>query len=137
MYYRIMVPVNLEHTEKLEKALAISVDIAKLYKAELYVVSITSGAPGKVAHNFAEFTQKLEDFAAEQTKLRGIKFSAKAVISPDPAVDADDALKATAENLDVDLVIMASHVPGFLEYFYASRAGYLASHATISVFVVR
>ena len=32
---------------------------------------------------------------------------------------------------------MASHVPGLPEHFFASNAGALASHAEVSVFVIR
>jgi nucleotide-binding universal stress UspA family protein len=137
MYHIIMIPVDLEHVGQLDKALATSVDLARLYDAELFVVGVTSSAPGAVAHNPTEYAQKLEAFAAEQTKQRGIQFSAKAVTSPDPAIDLDDTLKATAAEIGADLVIMASHVPSFIEYIFASRAGYLASHTGISVFVVR
>jgi nucleotide-binding universal stress UspA family protein len=137
MYHIIMIPVDLGHAGQLDKALATSADLAKLYNAELFVVGVTSSAPGAVAHNPAEYAQKLEAFAAEQTKQRGIRFAAKAVTSPDPAVDLDDALKATAAEIGADLVVMASHVPGFMEHVFASNAGYLASHTGISVFVVR
>jgi nucleotide-binding universal stress UspA family protein len=137
MYHIIMIPVDLEHAGQLDKALATSVDLARLYNAELFMVGVTSSAPGAVAHNPAEYAQKLEAFAAEQTKRHGIQFSARAVTSPDPAIDLDDALKATATEIGADLVVMASHVPGFIEHIFASRAGYLASHTGISVFVVR
>jgi nucleotide-binding universal stress UspA family protein len=137
MYQKIMIPVDLAHADKLEKALATSTDLAKLYNGELFVVGVTSSAPGVVAHNPTEYAQKLEAFAAEQTKQRGVPFAAKAVTSPDPAIDLDDALKATAAEIGADLVVMASHVPGFMEHIIASRAGYLASHTGISVFVVR
>ena len=39
--------------------------------------------------------------------------------------------------LRIDLIVMASHVPGVAEYVFASNAGYLASHADLSVLVVR
>ena len=62
---------------------------------------------------------------------------AKAVTSHDPAVDIDDTLEKAADEIGADLVIMASHIPGMMEYVIASRAGYLASHSSRSVFVVR
>ena len=37
----------------------------------------------------------------------------------------------------VFLIIMASHVPGFRDYVFASNSGYLASHTDLSIFVVR
>ena len=47
------------------------------------------------------------------------------------------ALDEQFHALGVDLVVMASHVPGFREYIFHSNAGFLASHTDLSVFVVR
>jgi nucleotide-binding universal stress UspA family protein len=137
MYKSIMVPVDLAHQQSLVKALAVGADLAKHYDARITAVSVTSSAPTSLAHNPSEFAQILEKFASEQSQAHGVQFAAKAVTSPDPTVDVDDALKKAASELNCDLVIMASHVPGFSEHIFASRAGYLASHSEISVLVVR
>lgn len=137
MYKSIMIPVDLEHTDTLEKALATAADLAKRYHAELHAVGVTMSAPGVVAHNPTEYAQKLEAFTADQTAKYGVDFRAKAMISHDPAVDLDDTLKQAASEINADLVVMASHVPGFFDHIIASRAGYLASHTSLSVFVVR
>jgi len=137
MYKNIMVPVDLEHVEALDKALAIAADLTKHYGASATMVSVTSPAPGSVAHNPAEFAEKLAAFADSQSAARGVQFSSKAVVSNDPTVDMDDALEKAADELIADLVVMASHVPGFWDRIISSRGGYLASHAHISVLVVR
>ncbi|MEM7041432.1 MAG: universal stress protein [Pseudomonadota bacterium] len=137
MYKTIMVPVDLEHPDQLEKALSVAADLATQYHADLYAVGVTSSAPGRVAHNPTEYTEKLEAFVVEQTVRRGVRFQAKPMVSLDPAVDLDDTLKKAGAEIGADLVVMASHIPGFLDYILASRAGYLASHSDLSVFVVR
>ena len=137
MYKNIVIPVDLAHQDSLTKALAVGADLAKHYGAKVTAVSVTGSAPTPIAHNPAEFAQVLEKFASKQSDTHGVQFAAKAVTSHDPAVDMDDAIKNAAEELDCDLVIMASHVPGFSEHIFASRAGYLASHSDISVLVVR
>jgi len=137
MYKTIMIPVDLEHQDQLGKALATGADLAKHYKAELYVVGVTGTAPGRVAHNPAEYEQELAAFAAEQSAEQGTEFKAKAMTSNDPAVDLDDTLEQAASEINADLVVMASHIPGFADYIFAPRAGYLASHSSLSVFVVR
>lgn len=137
MYKTIMVPVDLEHSDQLEKALATGADLAKHYGAQLYAVSVTSTAPGVLARHPSEYAQKLEAFAAEQTAKRGVQFKAKVMVSHDPPVDLESTLKKAGSEIGADLVVMASHVPGFLEYIFSSRAGYLASHSDLSVFVVR
>ena len=137
MYKSIMVPVDLEHKDVLGKALEVAADLAKHYGAKITAVSVTSSAPTSVAHNPAEFSEKLKAFAVEQSALYGAPFMAKSMISHDPAVDLDETLEKAASELNADLVVMASHVPGFMDHVFSSRAGYLASHATISVMVVR
>lgn len=137
MYKSILIPVDLEHVDELEKALAIGADLAKHYGASLHAISVTHAAPGAVAHNPSEYARKLEAFAADQTAKYGVDFRAKVMISHDPAIDLDDTLERAAAEIGTDLIVMASHVPGFFDYIFASRAGYLASHTSLSVFVVR
>ena len=137
MYKTIMTPVDLEHEDQLDKALATAADLAKHYGAALYAVGVTAAAPSRIAHNPTEYAAKLDAFAQAQTTKRGVAFEPLAKVSHDPAVDIDDTLEKAAEEIGADLVVMASHVPGFADYIFASRAGYLASHSHLSVFVVR
>ena len=137
MYKKIMIPVDLGHTEKLEKAIATAADLSKHYKAEAQLVGVTATAPGSVAQNPEEYTKKLEEFAAAEGKKLGVEFGAHAITSPDPTRDLDDTLGREAHDIGADLIVMSSHVPGFAEHLFSSNAGYLASHTDISVFVVR
>ena len=137
MYKTIMLPIDLEHPDQLKKALSVGADLAKHYHADLFAVGVTISAPSAVAHNPSEYAEKLEAFAAEQTSLHGVQFKAKAMVSHDPAVDIDATLEKAGSDIGADLVVMASHVPGFVDYIFASRAGYLASHSDLSIFVVR
>lgn len=132
-----MLPIDLERVDQLKKAVSVGADLAKHYHAELFAVGVTISGPSAVAHNPSEYTEKLEAFAAEQTSLHGVQFKAKAMVSHDPAVDIDATLEKAGSDIGADLVVMASHVPGFVDYIFASRAGYLASHSDLSVFVVR
>jgi len=137
MYSKIVVPVDLAHADRLEKALSVAADLAKHYQAELHYVGVTSSAPGAVAHTPEEFAGKLKAFADAQGSARGVAVQADAVTSHDPVRDLDDTLGRTVDELGADLVVMASHVPGFAEHVFASNAGYLANHANVSVLVVR
>ena len=136
MYKKIMVPVDLRHTEKLEKALATAADLSKLYRSAVQLVGVTASAASEVAHNPQEFSTRLAEYAAAEGAKYGCDFAAHAIVSPDPAIDLDDTLGREAHDIGADLIIMASHVPGFAEHIFSSNAGYLASHTEISVFVV-
>ncbi|WP_043919027.1 universal stress protein [Jannaschia aquimarina] len=137
MFKRIMTPVDLGHVGKLEKALAAAAALAKSEGAAITYVSVTSPQPGAVAHSPEEFKAKLEAFASEQGSAHGIPTDAHVIVSHDPSVDVDDALLKAVTDLDADLVVMASHAPGFADYFWPSNGGKVAAHSKASVFVVR
>ena len=137
MYHKIVVPVALAHVDKLVKALATAADLGKHYGASLHMVGVTSPAADEVSRNAEEFREKLEAFAAEQGNARGVEFAAHAIVTPDPAVELDKRLDEYIHEVGADLVVMASHVPGYREYVFTSNAGFLASHTDVSVFVVR
>ncbi len=137
MYHHIMVPVDLHHADRLDKALATVADLADRYGAQVDLVSITAAAPGDVAHDPDEFADKLKEFAAEQGKKHGAEFGVRFEVTPDPAADLHGELLKAVRALGIDLVVMASHIPTLWDYLRASNAGHLASHADVSVFVVR
>lgn len=138
MYRAIMVPVDLTHTDRLEKALASAADLSKHYDIPVTYVGVTSSAPGATAHNPEEFEHKLNAFAQEQADKYGLRsVRGRAFISHDPAVDLHRTLIDAANEIGADLIVMASHAPGIAEHIFESNAGFVALHAEVSVFVVR
>jgi len=137
MFKKILVPTDLAHADKLDKALQVAGDLSKHYGAEVVLVGISVSAPTSVAHNPAEYAEKLQAFAAKQSEKWGAGFTARPVASHDPARDLDQTLAQQVEEIGADLVVMASHVPGLASHVFSSKAGYLASHSSVSVFVVR
>ena len=138
MYKKIMVPVDLAHVERLEKALESAADLSKHYKAPVTYVAVGTTLPGEVAHTPKEYEQKLHAFAKKQAEKYGLhEIDAKFYTSHDPAVDLDEKLLDAINDIGADLVGMASHVPGLPEHIFASNAGEVAMHAKISVFVIR
>lgn len=137
MFKHIMAPVDLLHIERLERALAVTAEEARHHGASVTFVSVTIAGPSRVASGPEEFRAKLEQFVATQNRLHGIAARAHPVFSNDPTTDVDDALLNAVETLGADLVIMASHEPGLIEYFWPSNGGKIASHSKASVFLVR
>ena len=137
MYTTTAVPVDLAHTDKLNKALSTAADLAKHYHASIYLLAVTSSAPGELAHNPDELHQKLTQFADTQTAALGVEFKTRDAVTPDPAIDLTKALDEQVHELGADLIVIASHVPGFRDYVFASHSGYLGSHTDLSIFVVR
>lgn len=137
MFSSIMIPVDLKHTDRMDKALAVAADLAKQHGAQAHIVGVTQSSPTEIARTPEEFAEKLVSFATKQSTLLGVNFASRSEISHDITIDLDDALARAAEAIDADLIVMASHVPGLAEHVFASNAGYLASHSSMSVFVVR
>eukprot|EP00752_Nemacystus_decipiens_P013198 g11687.t1 len=137
LYARIVAPIDLGHPDRMEKALDTAADLARRYEIPLTLIGVTAPQPGAVAHTRAEYAEKLAAFARSEGAKRGVTMESRAVTTPDPVRDLNDALTREAETLGADLIVMASHVPGVREHFLSSNAGYVASHSPVSVFVVR
>lgn len=139
MYSKILVPVDLAHTDKMPKALNTAIDIAKHYSATVCYITVTNTAPGAAAHNPEELAEKLEVFAEEQGKAHGIRATSKVLSTADTAVELDDKLLEAIKETGADLVIMASHPPGIGDRLHIlhSNAANIVKHSDISVFVVR
>lgn len=137
MFKRIMAPVDLSHIDMLGRALDCAADLAKHYGVPITYVGVTSSAPGPLAHNPKEFSQRLGACAASEALRHGVETSAHTAIAHDPATDVDDALMRAIDETGADLVVMASHVPNVMDYIWPSNGGKLAEHAKCSVMVVR
>lgn len=137
MYQRIGIPVDLEHPENLVKAVATAARLAMAFSASLHLVAVTSPSPNAVARSPQEFAERLATYAGDCSKRHGVIFTPQMCVCDDPAVELDRALSEVFHQLEVDLLVVASHVPGLRDYVFASNAGWLASHTDLSVFVVR
>tara|TARA_R110002167_G_scaffold59816_5_gene169497 strand:- start:422 stop:835 length:414 start_codon:yes stop_codon:yes gene_type:complete len=137
MYKKMMVPIDLAHADLLGKALATATDLARHYDIPVCFVGVTAETPTALAHTPNEYAQKLQGYVDGLAETRGLAVSTVALPSHDPAIDLDSKLVRAAEDIGADLIVMASHVPGIPEHFFSSHAGAVASHAGVSVFVVR
>ena len=137
MFKHIMVPVDLAEKGTLQKAERVAADLAGHYGARLTLVSVSGGLQAKVSHSHKEYGRQLALYADEIAKANMIDVESLNYGVPDPSVEVDQKLLQVIEELNVDLVVMASHQPGWVEYIVNSHGGRLASHAPISVFLVR
>lgn len=137
MFTKIMVPVDLAHADRIEKAVTAAAELARLWRIPVCYVGVTAETPGPVAHNPQEFADRLEAYGRRQAEAHGHQATVKAYASHDPAADIDDTLLKAVEETGADLVVMASHEPGLADYLFASHGSALAAHANASVFVVR
>lgn len=137
MFTKIMVPVDLTHADRLSKSLEAAGTMAKSFGAELVYVGVTSALPGSIAHTPDEYRGKLEDFAKSQGETYGVAASGHMMIGHDVAVEIDSELLRAVGETGADLVVMASHIPNITDYVWPSHGGQVASHARVSVMIVR
>ncbi len=137
MFNTIMTPVDLAHPKSLSKALGCTADLAKAYDAQVVLVGVTATTPGSVAHTPEEYSDKLRQFAKEQGALHGFSAQTHMMISHDPTADLDDKLLGAISETGADLVVMASHLPNIADVVWPSNGGKIATHADISVLIVR
>jgi len=138
MYKKLMIPVDLAHTDRLEKALTTAADLSKQYGIPVCYTALTASTPTSVAHTPDEFARKLEAFAQSESERLGLhRPESHVIVDPDPVADLGKKLIKAAHDQGCDVVVMASHVPGVQDHIFESNAGKVAMHADVSVFVVR
>ena len=137
MFKKIFVPVDLAHTDKLEKALHVAGKLAQDCGASLVYGGVTTTTSTAVASTPEEFTEKLSTFATSQANHYSAPAEAYSVTSHDPATELTSALLDAIDDCGADAVVMASHVPGVLDHLFSSNAGEIAAKAAVSVFVIR
>lgn len=137
MFQHILAPVDLAHLDDLQRALDVTASQAKHYDAPVTYVSVTASGPTKLVNTPEEFQTKLAAFARHQAEIHGIEAKSLALVTNDPTTEVDDILLLAVNDTGADLVIMGSHKPGLVDYFWPSNGGKIASHSAASVMVVR
>lgn len=137
MYKKIMVPVDLSHTRALAGALSVAGMMAETCGAELIFAGVHRTDPAAPGESKAAYADRLTSFAKGQPAAQTVAVSSLAITDANPFDNVAPILIAAASEHQIDLIVMASHVPGWAEHIFHSNAGYVASHAPISVFVVR
>lgn len=137
MFKKILIPLDLSDSQAQTKALSIATEMARTHHAELHAVSIGSNLPDPAARTESERTATLNALVSDLQTQHNIDAIAHEIHSVDPGAEMDSLLMQFIEESRIDLVVMSSHEPGMMEYFFPTHGGYIAAHAKISVFVVR
>jgi len=136
LYTHIMVPVDLAHEGRLDRALKTAADLAQHYGARVTYASVTGSQPSSVAHTPQEFAEKLARFSVAQGETAGLsEVGSHPIVSHDPSVDLDRALADAADELGADLIVMGSHIPRAFDL--RSHGAHLAQLSHHSVMLVR
>jgi len=139
MFKRIMVPVALQHVDRMRRTLNIAADLARQYDATIHFVAVSGTVPNAIARTPEKFAAELDLFAREQGDEAGVDSDSLALITNDPAAELDARLLEAVEKTEADLVVMGSHPPGVADalHLIGSHSAWLVRHSDVSVFVVR
>ncbi|PIE10592.1 MAG: universal stress protein UspA [Rhodobacterales bacterium] len=137
MFNKIMLPVDLAHTERLEKAITVAAGLARDHGAELCFIGVTTSTPSALARSPEEFGRKLASFAEGQGKAFGITATSDVLVSHDPSIQMDRELEKLVDKIGADLVVMATHIPNATDYVWSGHGAHIAAHSDASVFLVR
>jgi len=137
LFKKILIPIDLTHADRLEKAVATGAYLARLENLPVVFAAVSATAPGAVAHNPDEFRVKLDAYASAEGAKHGLTASGHAVFVNDPAVDLESGILTAVHETGADLVVMATHIPNLANHFWPTNGGRVASHADVSVFLVR
>ncbi|MEM9144841.1 MAG: universal stress protein [Pseudomonadota bacterium] len=129
MFHKIMVPVDLDQPDIADRAIEAAKRIATLSpEAQIMIIAI---ATDPSSPDGAEEEQRLQayiDAHRAETAMDGVLTLGGRVPSE---------IRYAAEEMGVDLIVMASHEPRLSDMMFGSRSASVALHTQCSVMVVR
>ena len=135
---KILVPVDTANAGKLTKAFDVAARTAKATRATVVYVGVVDAVPTTSVRTEGDRQKTiLGDLAAEQARSHGIETTIHVAPRGDLHLHVGSEIIKAADETGCDLIVMASHVPGIRDHFLSSNAGYVATHAPVSVYVVR
>jgi len=135
----ILVPIDIAEEEAGAAALRLGQDLAKLRGGKLVLFNVLEQVPGYVAAQLPEgFHESALTIAAAKLQeiAREHELGETAEIVVREGHPPTEILEFAAE-IGADMIIVASHTPGLVDYFLGSVAARVVRHADCSVLVAR
>ena len=135
MYKNLLVPIALDHSRDTSAAIEIARRLAA-DGATITALTVIEEVPAQVAQYLPPDhgeTLIAELTAALKAELGGVQDVKPMVVRG----HAGRTIVDYAQEHDVDCIVIASHQPGFADYFLGSTAARVVRHAPCSVHVMR
>ena len=138
-FEKILIPVDLGEESSWQEALPTGVDQAQHAGGELHIVTIVPDEPPQLAWLPDDYSTKMISYAKEQlAKL--IESGVPDEISVQQHVRQgtiySEIVKLAGE-MDIDLIVMASHRPELKDFLLGPNAARVVRHAECPVLVLR
>lgn len=141
MIKTILVPIDIHEESSWQNVLPIAIDHARRYDADLHMMTVVPhvelNMPGVLAPE--KIYPQLRD-AAQQRLETIIQPNAPADLRIHYAMGEGNVhreILRVAEEIEADLIILASHRPALSTYLLGAHAARVVRHAQCSVYVVR
>jgi nucleotide-binding universal stress UspA family protein len=134
MYKKIIVPVDLSAIDKGEKILAKARALLDV-DGEIVLINVVEELPGYMA---IDLPVDLIENAIKDAKTKLADIQAKAGFKGKHEIRSGAPAReiiAAAEEHKADLIIIASHMPDFTNYFIGATADRVVRHAKCSVLI--
>lgn len=136
---KVLLPIDLSHSEKAEEVLEEAKKIREGREASFTVIHIVYPLPGFVT---AELSENFALKALDEVKTELEALVSKYGLDPSTEVvvrsgSPQHEIVSFAEEEAVDLIIIASHKPNVADYLLGSVAAAVVRHAPCSVLVKR
>ena len=141
MYKELLLPVDREHESSWRKALPAALEYCKAFGARLHVLTVVPGLGVGDVSSFLpiDFEQRLLE-NAKQWLHTFARDNIPSGISVQHIVGHGKVhreILRVADEVQADLIIMASHRPELADHVLGSNAAHVVQHARCSVMVVR
>ena len=140
MFKNILVAVDLEHDTHINALLRVGSNMANAQGAKMHLLHVIRAAPAVVSQFLPKSYESMASEKVEKELATLVGKSDLAEGVADVAVrfgDVYQEILAHASNIDVDLIIVASHKPNVGDYLLGTTAARVVRHATCSVFGAR
>ena len=128
----ILLPIDISEAHVWQKTLDEATAIARREGATLHVLWVVPELERRLAVRPADHRPEVEDFVK--------KTFADSDVEAKPMLKAGSThreIRAAAEEIDADLIVIGSHDPRWSDSIIGSNAAHVALHSDCSVYVVR
>ena len=142
MYRKILLPVDINEEASWKKALPTAITLCQTFGASLHVVTVLPefNMPMVGAYFPKNFSQKAHAAVADAQRAFISDNIPDDIQTQSVIVDGSpwEAIIKVGKQLDIDLIIMASHTKRkFVDYVLGPNAEHVVHHAKVSVMIVR
>ena len=136
MYKTILVPIDLAQVTEGKN----TIDYAIAHRGvdtQVILLHVIEEVPAWVASELPAGIMEKSVQEAEKTMMALAKDAGDDIVVQVRQGHAHNTILQVAEKENADLIILASHKPGLVDYFIGSNAAKVVRHAKCSVLVVR